>query len=520
MSDVYLGIDLGTGGARAGLFDENGKALAFDAQSVETFYPRPGWVEQDPNEWWQAIVDAVRGVVAKAGVRPEDVAGIGYDATSATPIALDANRKPLRNAILWADVRAASIAKRASSIDHWARLYNGGGKDDASAEWFPFKAIWIKEHQPQIWHQTKLLLDAPDWVGMKLINEVAFNTCSASIKAYYDKDHGGWPEDFFAKLGGDDLLSKVPSRVLPMGSLLGGLSPEAAKELGLVAGTPVGEGGIDAEAGMVGMNVLTPGDMALITGSSNVLLAQSDTPLHGPGMFGGHTDAVVPGQYTLEASQGSAGSVLQWFLRTSAIDLLEQEEDGGPSAFEVLNELSADMPPGSDGIVVTEYFQGNRSPYTDNLARGTITGLSLHHRREHIYHAIQEANCYGVEHNLRTMRALGYKPRSLTVCGGATKSKQWLQMYADVLGMDVNVTEVQDGPALGSAIIGAVAAGRYATLQEAAAAMVHDHYTLKPDMKRHEEYRFWVDCYTRVHPAMRDIQHSIAEHMSEIEEDQ
>ncbi|MGO1594512.1 MAG: FGGY-family carbohydrate kinase [Ancrocorticia sp.] len=517
MTDVYLGIDLGTGGARAGLFDEQGRALAFCSKHVESFYPRPGWVEQDPNEWWSAIVGAVRGVVEEAGIRGEDVAGIGYDGTSATPVSLDSSRNPLRNAILWADVRSATIAARASEIDHWARLYNGGGKDHASAEWFPFKAIWLKENQPEIWDQTALLLDAPDWIGMKLTGEIAFNTCSASIKAFYNADHGGWPEDFFAQLGGEDILSKIPTNVQPMGALLGGLSPEAAEELGLAAGTPVGEGGIDAEAGMVGMNVLTPGDMALITGSSNCLLAQSATPLHGPGMFGGHTDAVVPGQYTLEASQGSAGSVMQWFLRTSALDLMEQEKNGGPSAFDTLNDLSAGMAPGSDGVVVTEYFQGNRSPYTDNRARGTITGLSLHHRREHVYHAIQEANCYGVEHNLRTMKSLGYDPRSLTVCGGATKSPTWLQMYADILGMDVNVTKVQDGPALGSAIQGAVATGRYATLQEAAAAMVHDHYTLSPDTEKHEEYRFWVDRYTEIHPAMRDIQHSIADHMAESE---
>ncbi|MGO1859500.1 FGGY-family carbohydrate kinase [Ancrocorticia populi] len=517
MDSVYLGIDLGTGGARAGLFDGHGVALAFSAQSVESYYPRPGWVEQDPDEWWRAIVGAVRGVIADAGVRPQEVAGIGYDATSATPVSLDSHGRPLRRAILWADVRSAAIAARASDIDHWARLYNGGGKDDASAEWFPFKAIWLKEHQPEIWEQTALLLDAPDWIGLQLTGELAYNTCSAAIKCYYNSDHGGWPEDFFAKLGGEDILSKVPSKVQPMGSLLGGLSVAAAEELGLVAGTPVGQGGIDAEAGMVGMNVLTPGDMALITGSSNCLLAQSATALHGPGMFGGHKDAVVPGQYTLEASQGSAGSVMQWFLRTSAIDLMEKEASGGPSAFEVLNELSHEIPPGSDGVVVTEYFQGNRSPYTDNRARGTITGLSLHHRREHIYHAIQEANCYGVEHNLRTMKSLGYHPRSLTVCGGATKSQAWLQMHADILGMDVNVTKVQDGPALGSAILGAVAAGRYASLQEAAQAMVHEHYTLSPDPEKHEEYKFWVDRYTEIHPAMRDIQHSIADHMSDLE---
>lgn len=511
MTQVYMGIDLGTGGCRVGLFDDRGRPLAFHNTPVTAIHPHPSWVEQDVDEWWRALVASTQAALARSGIDPAQIAGIGFDATSATLVALDGAGKPLRNAIMWADVRASEQAGRASEIDHWARLYNGEGKDPASAEWFVFKAMWLKENEPDVWARSAWILDAPDWMGLRLTGRPAVNLCSASLKMYHNNDHGGFPVDFYERLGVGDLMDKMPSQVNAMGEPLGPLSPEAVEELGLVAGTPVAQGGIDAEAGMIGMNVLAPGRMALITGSSNCLLAQSAIPLYGAGMFGAHTDALVRGQYTIEASQASTGSVIRWFLENSAKDLVEAAKTGGPSPYEVLNEASKDIPPGSDGVLVLEYFQGNRSPYTDAKARGTITGLTLSHRREHIYHAIQEATCYGLELNLRTMRAAGYEPRAITACGGALSSPEWLKMHADVTGLEITVTEIQDAPTLGSAMMGALAAGRFADLQEAADAMVHYSAVIKPDPARHEEYRYWVDEYAALFPAIRDIQHRTAE---------
>lgn len=511
MTQVYMGIDLGTGGCRVGLFDDRGRPFAFHNTPVTAIHPHPSWVEQDVDEWWRALAASTRAALARSGIDPAQIAGIGFDATSATLVALDDAGKPLRNAIMWADVRASEQAGRASEIDHWARLYNGGGKDPASAEWFVFKAMWLKENEPDVWARSAWILDAPDWMGLRLTGRPAVNLCSASLKMYHNNDHGGFPVDFYERLGVGDLMDKMPSQVNAMGEPLGALSPEAAEELGLVAGTPVAQGGIDAEAGMIGMNVLAPGRMALITGSSNCLLAQSAVPLYGAGMFGAHTDALVRGQYTIEASQASTGSVIRWFLENSAKDLVEAARNGGPSPYEVLNEASKDIPPGSNGVLVLEYFQGNRSPYTDAKARGTITGLTLSHGREHIYHAIQEATCYGLELNLRTMRAAGYEPRAITACGGALSSPEWLKMHADVTGLEITVTEVQDAPTLGSAMMGALAAGRFADLQEAADAMVHYSAVIKPDPALHEEYRHWVDEYAALFPAIRDIQHRTAD---------
>ncbi|MGA4670620.1 FGGY-family carbohydrate kinase [Propionibacteriaceae bacterium Y1923] len=514
MSSVFMGIDLGTGGCRVGIYDDTGRPLAFEDSPLQSSYPHPGWVEQDVDEWWAALVRSVRGAVEKAGIDPAQIAGIGYDAHSASLVALDEDLRPLRAGIMWADVRASEQAQRGAEVDHWARLYNGGGADAPSAEWFLYKAVWVKENEPQVWADSVWLLDAPDWMGLKLTGEAVINITSASLKMHHNNDHGGFPLDYYQAVGAEGLMDKMPSQVRPLGEELGGLSAAAAAELGLPSGIPVAVGTIDAEAGMIGMDVLAPGRMALITGSSNPLLAQSATPIFAPGLVGAHTDAVLPGQYTVEASQSATGSVMRWFLQMSAQDLLEGHRNGGPSAWDVLNEASKDIPPGSDGLLVTEYFQGNRSPYSDAKARGTFTGLGLHHRREHLYRAIQEATCYGLEMNLRTLREHGLQAQSIIACGGALSSPPWMQMHADVTGVEIVITEVQDGPSLGSAMMGAVAAGRFADLPEAAAAMVHEAHVYRPDPERHDEYRFWVAQYAQLYPALKDVQHAVHDHLA------
>ena len=177
MSEFYLGIDVGTGGCRVGIYDDAGKPLAFKDSPLTSYYPKSGWVEQNVDEWWQALVSSVRGAVEKAGIRPDEVAGIGYDVTSASLVAVDADLRPLRPSIMWADVRASEQARRGAAIDHWARLYNGGGKDAPSAEWFLYKAVWVKENEPQVWADSAWLLAASSLVSARVrFDEPVCNT--------------------------------------------------------------------------------------------------------------------------------------------------------------------------------------------------------------------------------------------------------------------------------------------------------------------------------------------------------
>ena len=208
----------------------------------------------------------------------------------------------------------------------------------------------------------------------------------------------------------------------------------------------------------------------------------------------------------------SSGSSLRWFRDTFAPDVVETAEREGSIAYDLLNEAARDIPPGSDGLVVVPYFQGTRNPFPD-CGPGRCCRAPFGHTRAHVYHAVQESICYAVTHNLRYMAESGYDVEDLVVCGGATRSPQWMRMHADVTGLPITLTEVQDAVSLGACVMAATVAGAYGSLTDAADAMVRPVSTIEPDPQRHEEYSYFVDSYIRTYPALRELQHAMSEHL-------
>ena len=474
-----MGIDYGTESVRVGIFDREGTPLAFASQTHALKHPRPGWAEQDPEEWWNGLAKATQEAKEKSGVAAEEIVGLSVDATTCTVVAVDRQDRILRPAIMWMDVRAVDEARTIQETGDPALKYSG--YTNVSAEWMPSKALWLKEHERETYDSAEHICECLDWIIHRLTGEWKSSINTASFRSYYDRNEGGFPESLYEAVGLDDLLDKFPDEVLDMGTVVGGLRKEAAEELGLAPDTPVAEGGGDAFVAMVGLDVLEPRKMALITGSSHVVVGQAAEPIYGAGFFGAYTDAVVPGQYTVEGGQASTGSVVKWFKDHFAKQASEEAARRDMDAYEVLNEWAAKVPPGSEGLIVLDYWQGNRTPYTDSEARGVMWGLSLRHDEGHMFRAILEGICYGTEHILRTMRENDFKPEEGVVCGGPTKSDLWMQMHADVSNLPVSFTEVPDAPALGSAILGAVGAGVYPDIHEAARNMVHTTDTIEPD---------------------------------------
>jgi len=510
-----LGIDFGTESCRAGLFETTGRLVAAEATTYELDHPRPGWAEQDPDQWWSALVESVGKVMQEAEVGGDAIAGVCADATTCTVVALDDSGRHLRPAILWMDVRAADQAHRIGESEHPARKYNGGRP--VSAEWLPSKLLWLKEREPDTYRGAKYLVDAPDWATFRLTGRVTANINTAAVRGYHDRDNGGWPISFYEEVGLDDVFEKLAPEVLDLGTSVEGLSQEAAEQLGLRPGTPVAQGGGDAWVGQIGLGVVSPGRMALITGSSHVLIGQIDQQISGDGFFGAFTDAVVPGQYTVEGGQVSTGSVLKWFTDNFCAEARREAERRGVSAYDVLNERAATIPPGCEGLVVNEYWQGNRTPYTDPRARGIVWGLTLRHTPEHVYRAIQEGVCYGTAHILRAMRSAGVEADSLVAAGGFTNSPQLMQMHADVSGLPITFTEVGDAVVLGGAILAGVGAGVFSSLEEGVDTMVHETDVIEPDPELHERYEFFGDAYAETYPAMRPLIHRVTEKVAEAE---
>jgi FGGY-family pentulose kinase len=501
-----IGIDSGTQSLRAGLFDLTGQPLVYAVREYPIAYPRVGWAEQNPDDWWRTAAETVSECMAKSGARPEDVVGISADGTSCTVVCVDRRGNPVRPGILWMDVRAHQQAERVTATGHPVLKYVGGKE---SAEWMLPKALWLKEHEPQSYEKADRIVESTDFLMHKLTGRWAASLCNVTCKWNYASPEGGYPVSLLDALGLPELRQKWPDEVLAMGDPAGELTAEAAKALGLRPGIPVAEGGIDAYTGMLGLAVTRPGRMALVMGSSTCHMALSDRPIFGTGVWGPYPDALLRGTWVLEGGQTATGSIVKWFKDNFAHPAQAAAAAQGRSPYELLDEEAAKVSAGSEGLVVADWWQGNRTPIRDPLVRGAIWGLGLKHTPAHIFRAIYEGTAYGTRHILEDLAAHGFQATEIYACGGGAKSALWLQIHADVCGLPIHLTAVPEATTLGSAICAAVGAGRFPSLDEAARAMVRVTSTVRPDDKNRDTYDFYYRKYIATYDALAPSMHEV-----------
>lgn len=502
-----LAIDGGTEALKAGLYDRFGQIAATSSAPYKTYFPRPGWAEQDPAAWWQSLVMAVRSCVQSAGIKVDEIAGISADATTCTLIPMRKDGQSLGNALLWMDVRAAEEAAQIFASEHTALQYCLAG---VNAEWMPPKVVWLKRYEPDRYAQMDYLLEYTDWIAYRLTGRFTLSRNTVTQRWFYHTPSGGWPFDFFATIGLADLAPKLPPTILGAGEVIAGLCPSAAAELGLPVGIPVVAGGGDAFIGILGQGVTQPGDLGMILGTSNVLSALSATEFHCPGIFGSYPDALITGLNLVEAGQVSTGALLAWFKRTFMREAEPAAQAQGQSIYQLLDGEAAATPPGADGLIVLDYFQGNRTPHTDSLARGALWGLSLNHTRGHVFRALMEGIAYGVQDILQTFGKQGFTVERIFASGGATRSPLFMQIYADVTGRRIDVGQDVEASLLGSAVVAAVGAGLYADFGQAAAHMVAIRGSYAPDQARHQAYQFYVAHYQATYPQLKALMHTMS----------
>jgi ribulose kinase len=502
--DLVLGIDAGTGGLRAGLFDLQGHPLGFHDQPYDTLYPRPGWAEQRPDDWWSALVGAVKGCLATAEQDAGRVIGLSVDAPC-NILLVDGNGRPLTNSLIWMDLRGAEAARRLTETHDPVLHYCG---DDVPAEWPLPKALWLKENDPALWERATHLVEQIAWLTWRLTGEwvVPLNTAAAKWHYRAREDGGvsaGWPLGLLKAVNLEELPDKVPGSPLTMGSRGGNLSAAAAAELGLPPGIAVAMSGIDAHAGMVGMNALTAGTLALITGTSTCQLAQSSHAVFDPGLWGPFESAVIDGDWTLEAGQSSTGGTVRWVL-----DLLGGTLPPGEGRYEAADAAAAAVPAGAEGLTLLDFWQGSRTPIKDPAARGTIWGLTPAHGPGHLLRAVYEGTAYGNRHILTKLESLGVPTKRIVACGGGTRSALWLQILADVAGLPIHLPEVADATSLGTAMCAAVGAGAFPDLPRAGDAMVRLASTIEPDVVSSAAYDAGYDRYLDTYTALAPLFHA------------
>jgi ribulokinase len=510
MGRYVLGIDAGTESVRAGIYDEKGKCISAGTSDNVNIHRNPGWCEQDISKWETSIIEAIKIALSKSPIKADQIEGIGIDGTSCTVVHLDKEGKPLRDAIMWMDIRAAKEADEIASSGDDALKYVGFGK--VSAEWFPCKNLWVKRNQKDIYAKATTIFEHTDWMAYFLTGEITANICTTTIRWFYNVKEGGYPKSLYEKIGLHDIYEKLPKRIVALGEVVGGLSKEIAQLTGLKEGLPVAGGGADAYMGVIGVNALKPGKLALITGSSQLHIGITETELHAPGIFGTFPSAILPGMEVVEAGQISTGSIIKWFTTNFLnSELKEEAEKRGIHIYKLLDEKAAQVPPGSEGLVVLEHWQGNRTPWVDAHSRGVVRGLTLKHTPAHLFRAIMEGVALGTAIILQRMEEGGVFIDEIIACGGATKSDLWMQILADVTGKRMTVTEEQQSVSLGSAIAATVASGIYKDLQQAADEMVRVQTVIEPNMNVHEIYKEYIYQYETTYEALKDASKRLVE---------
>jgi ribulokinase len=490
---LVIGVDGGTESLRAHVFDCEGCDRGGAKAAYATSFPSPGRAEQDPRDWWQALAQAVRGAVQAAGADPRDIGALALDTTSATVVLADEAGEALRPALLWMDVRAGDEADAVLATGADALELNCAGAGPVSAEWMIPKALWLKRHEPANYARAARVFEYQDYLVRKLTGRDACALTNVAARWHYRSRAGGWPHALLAALGLDDLVGKWPAAVLAPGTVIGPLTPSAAAHLGLAPSTLVVQGGIDAFIAMIGLGVSRPRQLALITGSSHLQLALAERPTSVPGLWGSYADAVYPDLHVIEGGQSATGSMIAWLLRLTGAD----------ADLAALDREAVAIAPGSDGLVVLDHFQGNRTPFTDAHSRGALVGLSLSHRRAHVFRAMMEGIAFGTRAVLDRMAAAGLPIDEIVIGGGASRSPLWVQIHADVAARPVRRAAFADASVLGSAILAAVGAGAFRDIDEAIAAMVRVERAVDPDPRASDRYAAIYDDYVRLYPALK-----------------
>jgi FGGY-family pentulose kinase len=497
----FIGVDVGSASVRAGLFDETGNELAFAACPIRQFNPRGDVFEQSSADIWGQACAAVRAAVATSGIADEAVGGIGFDATCSLvavgaggePVSVAEDADPRRDIVMWMDHRAVAEAADINATGDAALAYVGG---QVSVEMELPKVLWLKRHLPQQHAAVQRYFDLADYLVWRATGADVASVCTLTCKWNYLAHEARFSSRLLAAIGLPELPNKVPATVLSLGSAAGRLGERSAAELGLLPGTIVATGIIDAHAGGLALLGAAPeGGLAIISGTSCCHLVVNREKIMVPGVWGPYLGAMLPGWWLNEGGQSAAGSLIDWTLRQCDAwpGLAATARETGRSVYDVANDwvatLEAREPHPTRDLHVLADHHGNRSPRADPLARGTMAGLTLESGPDALarrYLATIQALAYGTRHIIETLNRAGHRIERVVMTGGGIRNALSLREHADATGYDLNVGSEDQEVTRGAALLAATASGAFADLQAAAAGMVRPGATIHADPAERE----------------------------------
>lgn len=493
----WLGIDTGTGGTRTLLIDAKGKEIASCAIPHEGIrMEQPLWAEQNPENWADAAILGIQGVLAKAGRDGKDVRGIGLSGQMHGLVMLDRSNAVIRPALIWCDQRSQPQVDFINGKIGEKKVLEFTANPVLTGFTLP-KLLWVRDHEPQNFERVRKVLLPKDYVRFHLTGEFATDVSDASGTALFDVPHRRWSREMADGLGLDReiLPAAYESR-----EISGVVSARAAELTGLAPGTPVVGGGGDQAAAAVGNGIVEPGLVSCTLGTSGVVFAHMDDVKYDPkGRIHTFCHAVRGKWHVMGVTQG-AGLSLQW--------IRDQLAPG--ASYESLIAEAATAPAGSQGLFWLPYLMGERTPHLDPLARGGWVGLTAKHTRADLIRAVIEGVSYSQKDCLDVIGELGLAASSVRVSGGGARSPLWRRILASVFAKRVATLQTHEGSAYGAALVALAGTGEYSTVPDVCRAVIREKESIEPDPSETAMYARGHEIYRSLYPALRPVYRQIA----------
>ncbi|MCH8823418.1 MAG: xylulokinase [Planctomycetes bacterium] len=499
MTAYLLGIDVGTGGCKALLIDEQGNVVANVTTEYPLLTPKPLWSEQNPQDWYNETIKSICKAIEEAQIDPKQVAAIGLTGQMHGLVLLDKNNQVLRPAILWNDQRTAKQCDDIHKIVGLENVIRITGKPALTGFTAP-KILWVRENEPEIFAQTARILLPKDYVRFRLSGEYFSDVADASGTSLFDVANRCWSYEIIDALNIKRSWLPVVTES-PIASTK--LSKEAARTTGIASGIPIVAGAGDQAAEAIGCGVIDDGEVSVTIGTSGVVFAATNN--YRPDTQGKlHTYChAIEGVWHAMGVMLSAGGSLRWYRDTLCKDEIARAASQNVDPYDLLIEEASHIPAGNEGLFFLPYLTGERTPHADPNARGAFIGLTLRHNKQHMTRALLEGVTFGLMDCLELVRALGTNITKVRVSGGGARSQLWRQIMADIFETEIATVNITQGAAYGAALLAGVGVGIFDNVRNVAHSLVKETSSAMPGPNA-SIYREYYQQYRLLYPALAD----------------
>lgn len=494
-----LGIDLGTSATKTVLFDENGNVVCSSSREYPLYQPKNGWAEQEPADWYNAGIETIADVVKNSGVAKEDIVSLGISGQMHGLVMLDESCEVLRPSIIWCDQRTGKECDELTEKLTREKLIEITA-NPALTGFTASKILWVKNNEPEIFERCRHILLPKDYLRFKLTGDFATEVSDASGMQLLDVPNRCWSQIMIDALG---IKEEYLPKVYESPEVTGKINKETAEKTGLSEETLVVGGAGDNAAAAVGMGVVKEGKAFTTIGTSGVVFAHTDSPVIDKSGRVHTFCCAVPGKWHVMGVTQGAGLSLQWFKK----QFCTQETN-----YDIMTAEADKIPVGCDRLLYLPYLMGERTPHLDPDCRGVFFGISAMHTRAHFIRAVLEGVSYSLYDCVCVLKEMGISPAEMLVCGGGGKSAFWRQMLCDIFAVPVKTARSSEGPALGVAVLAAVGAGLYPSVEEACEAMVsYNDGVSSPDNAKTAQYMKYHKIYKKLYSDLKDTYKALAE---------